>query len=311
MSSILEQPHPIPSQHARDLVRGAYDLHVHVDPDIIPRRITDLELAERHAALGLRGFVLKSHYAPTTERAQLVTSRSSGVRAIGAITLNHGVGGMNAVAVEIAARGGARFVWMPTVDAANEARELIDHPLGAKLPLWAVLQQEFRALGMATDPVRVVDDHGAVLPATRAVLRVIARHNLVLATGHLSKDEIFAVTDAALLEGVRQIVITHPDYPTQNLSHAEQRELAAKGMYLERCVAPSISGKVPWETLFSAIRATGVEHSLLSTDLGQPRNPPVEDGLAIIADRLLAAGFSDDEVRVMAVTNSLKLASVS
>ena len=64
------EPHPIPSQHARDLVRGAFDLHVHIDPDIIPRRITDLGLARRFAQVGLEGFVLKSHYVPTTERAR-------------------------------------------------------------------------------------------------------------------------------------------------------------------------------------------------------------------------------------------------
>jgi hypothetical protein len=43
--------------------------------------------------------------------------------------------------------------------------------------------------------------------------------------------------------------------------------------------------------------------------MGQPANPPVEDGLALIADRLLASGFSDDEVRTMAVDNTVRLAT--
>ena len=217
---------------------------------------------------------------------------------------------MNASAVEIAARGGARIVWMPTVDAANEARELEGHVLGTKLPLWAVIQAEMRGSGLGLEPVRVVNESGEVLPETRQVLRVIARHGLVLATGHLGRDEIFAVVDAALGEGVKHIIITHPDYPTQDLSIPDQIALAGRGAYLERCVAPSISGKVAWETMFAAIRATGPKHSLLSTDMGQPKNPPVEDGLPIIADLLLGAGFTDDEVRVMAVTNSRRLAGV-
>ncbi len=61
--------------------------------------------------------------------------------------------------------------------------------------------------------------------------------------------------------------------------------------------------------MFAAIRATGPAHSVLSTDMGQPANPPVEDGLGIIADRLLAAGFSEDEVYTMAVANSVRLAT--
>ena len=297
-----------PSDRARSLVRGAYDLHIHVDPDVIGRRITDLQLAQRFADLGLRGFVLKSHYVPTAERASVVRE-ASGIHAIGAIVLNNAIGGMNPVAVEIAARGGARIVWMPTVDAANEANELRDHQPGQKLPLWAVLQHELHAQGFGLEPVHVVDDAGAVLPETRQVLRVIAARDLVLATGHLSRDEIFAVVGAALEEGVRWIIVTHPDYPTQNLSIADQIELATRGVYLERCVAPSVSGKVPWEKMFAAIRATGAAHSVLSTDLGQPKNPPVEDGLALIADKLLEAGFSEPEVRTMAVLNTVKLAT--
>jgi hypothetical protein len=304
-----EAGHPQPSERARQLVRGAYDLHIHVEPDVIPRRISDLELARRYRELGLAGFVLKSHYVPTAERAAVVRAAVPEVRALGAIVLNNPVGGLNPVAVEIAARGGARIVWMPTVDAANEAAEHTLRPAGAKLPLWAKLQDELRERGIAAPPVQVVDEAGALLPAAQEVLRVVAAHQLVLATGHLGRAEIFAVVEAALSRGIRQIVVTHPDYPTQNLGVDDQRQLATQGVYLERCVAPAHTGKVAWGRMFEAIRATGPEHSVLSTDLGQPANPPVEDGLALVADRLLDAGFSESEVFTMAVTNTVRLAT--
>jgi len=54
-------------------------------------------------------------------------------------------------------------------------------------------------------------------------------------------------------------------------------------------------------------RAVGAEHSLLSTDLGQVANPPVEDGLALLADRLLAAGFGEKDVVTMAVENTRRV----
>ena len=134
-----------PSARARELVRGAYDLHVHVEPDLAKRRIDDLSLARRFAELGLAGFVLKSHYAPTAERAAVVRGAVPGVDALGAIALNAGVGGLNAQAVEIAARGGARIVWLPTVDSENEASE--DGPKPAKQPVWRKIQDEFAAAG--------------------------------------------------------------------------------------------------------------------------------------------------------------------
>ena len=60
----------------------------------------------------------------------------------------------------------------------------------------------------------------------------------------------------------------------------------------------------------SELLEVGPEHSVLSTDLGQAFNPPVEDGLAIMADKFLEAGFTEEEVRVMAVDNTRRLAGV-
>jgi Family of unknown function (DUF6282) len=289
-----------PSTRARELVRGAYDVHVHVEPDLATRRIDDLSLARRFSELGLAGFVLKSHYAPTAERAAVVRAAVPGVDALGAISLNNGVGGLNAQAVEIAARAGARIVWLPTVDAENEASE--DGPKPAKQPVWRVIQNELAAAGVARAPVRVTDE------GLDDVLAVVARHDVALATGHLGRAEIVAAVTAALAAGLSRVIVTHPDYPTQGVPIDEQRELAERGAMLERCFAPIHTGKVSWEATFEAIRATGPEHNVLSTDLGQPANPPVEDGLALMADRLLEAGFTEDDVHTMAVVNTRKLA---
>jgi hypothetical protein len=172
------------------------------------------------------------------------------------------------------------------------------------------LQRELRAAGVEIEPVAVVDAQGAVLPETRAVLRTIARHGLLLATGHLDRDEIFAVVDAALEEGVRDIVITHPDFPAESLTFEDQSALADKGALLERCFTTPHTGKTTWEYMFDAIRATGPERSVLATDLGQSFNPPVEDGLGLMVDRLLAAGFDEQEVHTMAVRNTRRVAGL-
>ena len=85
------------SDAAWEALKGGYDLQVHVAPDVIERRIDDLDLAQEFLAHGLRGFVLKSHYFPTAERAKVVTRAVPGIAAFGAITLNHSVGGLNPV----------------------------------------------------------------------------------------------------------------------------------------------------------------------------------------------------------------------
>jgi uncharacterized protein DUF6282 len=299
--------HPVPSPRARDLVRGAFDPHVHVAPDFAPRRITDLELAHRHRELGLAGFALKSHYTATAERAAVVTAAVPGVRALGTITLNHSVGGLNATAVEVAARQGARIVWLPTVSSENEFGEVEHADPDGKVPVWVRFELELRAAGVAPQPVPVRDADGNPLPELLAVLDV-ARHDLVLATGHLSRDEIFMAVDAAVAAGVKTIVITHPEFPSQSIGAADQQALAERGALLERAFTTAYTGKATWETVFDATRAVGARNTVWGTDLGQRFNPPVEDGLAIMADLFLAAGFSEEEVRIMAVENTRRVA---
>ncbi|HYB27031.1 MAG TPA: DUF6282 family protein [Solirubrobacteraceae bacterium] len=293
-----------PSNRARELLRGAYDTHMHISPDVVERIIDDISLARRFQELGMAGFVLKSHYGSTAERASVVREAVPGVNVLGAISLNRAVGGINPLAVEIAAREGARTVWLPTVDSVNESHER-EAPAGAKVPVWVKLQLELREQGIEIPPVPVVNEaNGTVLPEVREVLDMIARHGMVLATGHLSRNEIFAVVEAALEAGIETIVVTHPEFPSQDLSAEDQKALAEQGALLERCFTTPHTGKVNWERWIENIRATGPENSVLSTDLGQVFNPPVEDGMALMVDRLLEAGFEEEEVYVMAVVNT-------
>jgi uncharacterized protein DUF6282 len=297
------------SERARLLVRDAYDLHVHIAPDVPPRRIDDVTLARRFAEAGLAGFALKSHYTSTAERAQVVSGVVPGVQVLGALVLNQAVGGMNALAVEIAAREGARIVWMPTVDSPAETAGRTEPRPGDKVPQWARLQHELRGLGLGVEPVHVTGEDGRLLPETREVLRAIARHGLVLATGHLAREDTFAVVEGALEEGVAHVVVTHPEFPCQDFSIEDQVALAARGCLIERCLSTPYSGKTTWEHVFEGVRAVGLERTLFSSDLGNPDYPAVEDGLPLWADRLLGAAFDEDEVREMIVAQSRRLAA--
>jgi hypothetical protein len=272
---------------------------------VLPRRIDDVSLAARFGQLGLGGFVLKSHYTMTAERATLVGATSD-VDVIGAVTLNWPVGGINPVAVEICARAGGKFVWLPTFDSINEAHAAEEAGAGTP-PGWLTLKNELRAKGISPPPIRMLDSDGRVLPEVHTVLGLIAEHDLVLCTGHLGGDEILPVVAAAQEAGVDRIIITHPDFPSQHLVPEQQRELGDRGCLLERCFGTPHAGRISWEALFANVRAAGTENSLLSSDLGQPHNPPVEDGVALMVDRFLDAGFSDSEVRTMTVTNSRRI----
>jgi hypothetical protein len=197
---------------------------------------------------------------------------------------------------------------MPTVDSPAETAGRTEPKPGDKVPQWARLQHELRELGLGVEPVLVTDSEGRLLPETRDVLRAIARHGLILATGHLARDDTFALVDGAFEEGVQHVVITHPEFTCQKFSIEDQVALAERGCLLERCLTTPWSGKTTWEHVFDGVRAVGPERTMFSSDLGNPDYPAVVDGLPLWADRLLGAGFDEDEVREMIVSQSRRLA---
>ncbi len=302
MSNQIENISELPvSENAWEAIQGAYDLQVHVAPDVIERRIDDLDLAKEFLAHGLKGFVLKSHYIPTAERASVVTKAVPGIEAYGAITLNHSVGGLNPVAVEIAGRSGNKIVWFPTVDAANETAGRLDGG-SEKLPFWAKIQREIAAAGITRPPMSVLGADGKIVEDARQCLELIAKHDMILATGHLGRHEILALVKEAKACGVKRIIVTHAEFPSQNLTAEEQIQLADLGAIIEHCFTTYHTNKCPWETVFVNIRAVGIERTMLATDLGQKTNPPVAAGYAEFAQRLLNAGYSAKEINLMAAT---------
>ncbi len=294
------------SDRAWKAIQGGYDLQVHVAPDVIERRTDDVDLARDFLAHGLQGFVLKSHYIPTAERAKVVARAVPGIRSYGAITLNHSVGGLNPVALEIAGRSGAKIVWFPTVDAANETAGRVDGP-NTKLPFWAKIQRELAAEGIAPPPISPIDSNGNVTETARLCIERIAKHNMILATGHLGRHEIFKVVPKAREMGVKKIVVTHAEFPSQSLTGDEQKQLADMGAIIEHCFTTTYTNKARWEDMFANVRKTGIERTMLSTDLGQTINPPVAEGFALYAQRFLDAGFSVEEIHHMAATNPARL----
>lgn len=290
------------------LLKGAYDLHIHSAPDLLPRKMDDLEMADRAIAAGMKGFAIKSHYFCTAERAAMARKLRPECDVVGTITLNSSVGGINPMAVEMAGRAKARLVWFPTVDAEHEQKHLaeIAGKPDAKLPFWAKIQMEMKAEGIHA-PLLNVLKNGKLTEETWAVLEVIAKYDMILATAHISHEETFALVKAAKERKVQRVLITHVDFPTTFYTIEEQRELVALGAYMEHCYTTPATGKVSWETAIEQIRAIGSERVVLGTDLGQPAAIYPDEGLAAYAEKLIAAGFTEDEVRTMAVTNPTAL----
>lgn len=288
-------------EEVKGLVRGAYDTHIHTSPDVMPRKCDDMALAKRASTVGIAGFVLKSHYVSTPDRATMLRQSFPGLQAFGGLVLNNSLGGMNPIAVEVAGRLGTKVVWLPTVDAANEHA----HITNPQDPRLAILRA-MRARSIPDEAITVTGEDGDVTEATRQCLELIAEHDMVLATGHVSYREIQAVVKAAAEAKVLRILITHPESPATFLTLPQQRELLKYGVLFERCFLSGLIG-TPWETMYAGIRQLGPSATILATDLGQPNNPWPDEGLGLFFGKLLDAGFTPAEIEVMSHKNPAQL----
>src|SRR5205814_2026387 len=151
------------------------------------------------------------------------------------------------VAVELAGRTGCKIVWMPTVDAENETAGRLDGGT-QKLPFWAKIQRELAAEGISPPPLSVVDLSGHLVEPARRCLERIAKHNMILATGHLGRREIVALVRAAKEMGFKKVVVTHAEFPSQNLTGDEQTEPADMGARSEHSLTPTHTGKATGES---------------------------------------------------------------
>ena len=281
---------------------GVIDLHAHVAPETAAlnykRSLDAIEAARIARKYGMRGLVFKEHTTETASWAYLVSQMVPDIELFGGIVLNRAVGGMNAAAVEAMAltKGGrGRVVYMPTVDA------------------------EYRNKKGGPNVVPV-SRNGKLLPEVLDVLKVVAKHNLGLSTGHVSPEEVLMLIPAAKAAGVNRIYVQHPNHSGMAMSMATMKEAVRLGALIEIVLsAEGFTGGPPGggakvvnpenpvldygPQKIADIRALGPQNIVLTTDLGQPDRPSHAEAFRIALTVLQKEGFSEAEIDTMTKLN--------
>lgn len=283
-------------------IEGAYDLHVHSAPDVLQRRMDDVEMAQRIIESKMAGYAIKSHYFCTSERAQIVNKMYPGCDAIGTLTLNSSVGGINPAAVEMACRSGIKLVWFPTCDSENE-RSYVFSDRCKVLPYWAEIVMKLKEEGIQNPTISLLDQEGQLKEDVLHVLDIIAKYDIILATSHISHEETFALVPEAAKRGVKRIIITHVTFPNTYYTIEEQKKLVEWGAFMEHCYTTYATGKSSFQEELEQIRAIGADHVVLTTDLGQKTALYPDEGLQEYCRALAENGFSDQQIRTMVYTN--------
>ena len=283
---------------------GMIDMHVHSHPDVFGRSMDDIDVATLAKQRGMRGILLKNHVTTTADRAALVMRVVPGIEVWGGIVLNNAVGGINPNAVEwmhrmYGSRG--KVVWLPTFESDKHIKTLVN--------------KDGKGI--------VVAPGGVVTPEMEAVLKIIARENLLLATGHVHPEEVIAVTKRGKELGVKNIIVTHGLTNIPGLTMAQAKEVTAMGAMIEICYLQFMTGpNAPqaWMTHWTqvnakhvaqAVKELGAKNLVLSTDLGQSGNMNHPDGLEMMAAAVLKEGVTQEELDWMTKKNPARLLGVN
>jgi hypothetical protein len=240
---------------------GMADLHAHAAPSLLPRHGDDRATAAAERAVGFSTVVLKAHEGSTVERAAV-----AGDGVYGGIVLNSPVGGANPDAVEVAARLGGRVVWMPTVSART-------HKAGAASPELAVHR------GFELGPVDVITADRTLLPQWFDVLDVVAAHDLLLASGHLSADETVVLFREAKRRGVQRLLVNHPKMAFLHWNDEAAAALRELGAHLELGILPDLLGDAAHSSL-ALTRSYPTSLLVFGGDLGHAHHPPPATAVA-------------------------------
>ncbi len=283
----------------RNIIGQAFDLHVHVGPEVIPRKYTVASLAQTETGK-LKGCALKNHFYPT---AALLPSEQDDFELFGSVVLNNAVGGMNPEAVFAASLVAPKplIVWFPTINS----EQFLKTNKYEIAPEWVEDKSLRLKSADETRAVRVTAD-GKLLPETKQVIEMIAQVGGVLATGHIAAEESVLVARFARSLSV-PVIITHPIYQHINMNTTQQKKLAELGCFMEQPYSMYSMDKIPIAKIVQQIKVVGADSVILSSDVGQTFSPSPSEALMKFAKLLMAESITIKEVEQMLVKNPRKI----
>jgi hypothetical protein len=277
------------------IIKQTIDMHIHVGPDIMPRKYTteDLTNAERDTYSGM---CIKSHGLPP------LSHNFEGPNIVPSITLNNFVGGLNPEAIYSLSKTTDKriVVWLPTIHAQHHIDNRDDKYEVAKH--WVGKEDVDSRRLAEVDGIELLDKDGNLTESCMGVISAVEDVDGILATGHISPEEGKMVAIEATSRDV-PCIITHAlerylDYPIEI-----QKELVESGAIIEHCMEVvrhhpddnHVSNRV------KAIKSVGAENCLLSSDAGQVFNDKPSTCLEEFIELLYEEGLTLEDIETMCI----------
>jgi len=284
-------------------IDGAIDMHCHYGPDFTARSaeaghnhaVTGLQAAQEAAASGHRAIVLKSHSLASSTLAYALDQATPDLRVFGGTCTDYPCGGLNPETVDTALRLGGKIVWLPTVHSHQD---------------W--LNGKGERVGTRGEGLKVIGDDGEPTPEVKEIAALVRERGAVLATGHTTAAEHYAIARAFGKECRTLATHAGEHLAGPHLSAQQCCELADLGMTIELTALTcdhvlGQQGKDPRE-MIEMMHHIGCDRCVLATDYGWTTAVPhPAAGLQGFMETLWSLGVSEAELTTMAAHNPARM----
>jgi len=293
-----------------NLLVGAVDCHVHACPHINARSVDVFQAVRAAAAAGMRSIGLMDNFVNSSGLAALARRELGdlGIDVFGGLIMEPPAGGVSVEAARAALgygysqADGARFISLPTHHTRNIARQ------EGRNEAYVETCLEIPEKGELPDPLN-------------EILDLIAAHDVVLNTGHISGPEACRLVEIARKRGVSRILV-----PSSHFDPGEVRHMTAAGAFAEFSfffmshatqlglthvdAEKHTVAAVSLPRMAELIRAATPDRTVLSGDCGVFVLPPPVEGFREFLLMIESAGFDHTSLHQMAATNPAHLFKV-
>ena len=286
------------------ILKKSIDLHVHIGPEIIPRKFNLVELVN-YEKDKLAGIAVKNHFFPTIAMNQINSITKPFI--INSVVLNRYVGGFNPDIIRASAELSDKpiIVWFPTL----HTKKFLDEQKFEIPREWIGGEQITRPkLTKNIKPLNILNKKGSVSNEVKNVLQTIKDYNAILATGHLSWSESLKLVEFATKKiGIKKVIITHPIYQKIKMPINIQNKLVKAGALIEHCYSMYSIDKIAIKKIVNQIKIVGAKNCILSSDVGQIFSESPSEALVNFMSLLEKNGLTEGEIKVMLIDNPNKL----
>ena len=288
-------------------LEGIVDCHVYLGPDVYALRQFDVvDFARQARSAGYAGMIVKAHTYNNAPLCTLAKKIVPGIEIYGGIVLNWTVGGLNPEAVEACLLMGGKEIWLGNMHVGQLKNRGIIEKTSYSRGLMPLSYRD-KAFSRPLPAINIIDEDGKLLPEVLTILDLIAEHDAILGTCHISKEECFIVVPEARRRGVKRIVITHANvHPSIKLGGypfwwkpAEQKKIVELGAKLELFPPTPDTAKY----FADAIRNVGPENCVVGSNAGSLYSVHPIEAMRLFMCRMLSAGIDLEDILKICVDN--------